>query len=105
MTGGLDVDIASGRPLDEVQTEQAVPAAAADEKRLAKQADFQGITNSPAGKQLQEMIRAKLMGHIARLLREDKEAMCLLGLMQEMGMKEDFATFAVTKLMARRPKE
>jgi hypothetical protein len=105
MKSGADIDILTGRPIEQVTSTRETERLGRDEAILKAKAEFMGMTTSPDGKKLIALVQSHLNTRIAAMVTNDPEAQCLVKLLADLGMKENEAKKATERLTALRIKK
>ena len=102
MKSGADIDILTGRPIEQVTSARETERLGRDEEILKAKAEFMGMTTSPDGKKLIALVQTHLNLRIDVLVTTDPEAQCLIKLLADLGMKENEAKKATERLTAQK---
>ena len=104
MKSGADIDIVTGKPIEQVTSTRESERLARDEEILKAKAEFMGMTTSPDGKKLIALVQSRLHTRIEALVISDPEAHCLINLLTDLGIKENEAKKAAERLTAQKIK-
>ena len=105
MKSGADIDILTGKPIEQVTSARVAERLARDEELLKTKADYLGMTTSPDGKKLIALVQFHLNSRIEALVFSDPEAHCLINLLADLGIKENEAKKAAERLTAQKIKK
>ena len=95
---GADIDIRTGRPLEEAADGRKAEEQAQEEAILKAQAQWLGISESAEGQKLVELICRRLEARLRTLLQNDPQAQALIDLLSDLGLKDNAAHSAVAQL-------
>ncbi|HQM46636.1 MAG TPA: hypothetical protein PLC82_12290 [Smithellaceae bacterium] len=98
MEQGAKIDIATLQPLEKVQEQREQERTAKEIERLRKNAEYRGIADSQPGMQFITIIVLKLEDRVRQLITCDPEAKAYMGILSDIGVKEDLARKAVARL-------
>lgn len=104
MKSGAPTDIATGKPLEQVASDNEQEKQFHDEALLKSKVEFLGLTGSPDGKQLIALVQAHLDRRIDELVTHDPKAQGFVAILSDMGMKENEARKAAQRLVNMRIK-
>ena len=105
MKPGVDTDIITGKPLEQVNANRAAEEQIRDEKILKNNAEFLGLSGSPDGKKLIALVQDHLDRRIDELIATDPKALGFIQILADMGIKEIQATKAAERLVAMKIKQ
>ncbi len=105
MNKGAEVDMMTGRPLDEVKSEQASKAVVEEENRLKDRASFIELMDSEEGVKLSGIVWKKFVDRAQRLVEEDPECSAYMTVLKEFGVKIKMAEAAAKELANRAMKK
>lgn len=101
MLKGAEVDILTGRPAEEAAREHRTEADRREELRLQEKAAHLGVTTSPEGQRLVELVMKRLEKRIEELVEADESAKALVSVLRDLGHTESVAKRAVNTLHER----
>jgi len=102
---GWATDPATGRPIVEVAEEREQVKKKAEEDVLRDRAAYVGMLASEPGKLVVGIVKDKLLRRLETLMNSDPESKALVGVLSELGQKDNWAGDAVEKLMTRHIKK
>lgn len=105
MKQGADVDIITGQPSDKINTVSDAAKQAHDETILRGRLEYLGLSASPDGKKIIEMVQEQLFHRIEEMVKQDPKAQAFMLILTTLGIKESEAKKAAGRLTAMKIKQ
>lgn len=99
--GKMDVDIETGRPVEEALQEKAREREHREKQILEEKAGFAEVLGSETGQALIGLVQGYLQRRIEVLIDQDPQAKAYLTILNDLGYKGNEAAQAVKVLMER----
>jgi hypothetical protein len=98
---GVKIDPVTGQPVKAESGDKAAETEKRENDLLKERAAWLDVSQTDAGRQLVEMVKARLLARVEALAKADPEAAAYVKILAEIGVKEGIAEAAAQALFEK----